>query len=930
MVGTPRSYGGGGRRRGISVYQLGATPSPVSGQRRLPGPSESTDLPPPGAIVPLLHGWVDLARRVVHADGAELPLTDREVALLRFLAARPGEDVDRDTLLREVWGYRPGLPTRAVDLSISRLRRKLERDPAHPVHLRATVGVGYRLDPATPERLPDLATNLPVDPTPLVGRDALHDAATAALATHRLLTLHGPGGIGKSHLARVLAWEGRAGRPGGVWWVDLSEVSTPAGLAGAVAAVVQVDLDRAEDGDHRLARALAGRGPTLLVLDSAEAEVAPFVATCLAGAPALAVLVTRYTPLGLPGEATLQVPPLDDPAAAALYRARARTPEAAFTPRLTLAVGGIPLAIVLAASWSHVVDGDALAQALEEGGADVPLPGAPERHRTLRACIRATLGRLRPDARRLLGATAVHAGAFTLADADAHLGAPALSALGELLDAGLVSRTAEGFRQARPVRSVARAELEAAGGMAQAQAVRLRQTLAALAGAAPLLLTDAVATGLAHIAARLDDVWALWPDVPTPARIALLEGVGPLLRARGPLFALTHRQEELLADPTLDAGARVRVLAAGVVGTRMTRSPGPAHFEAAFRSAPDPAAARMALCGWSLRRAAEDAAGALVLLDEAIPEATGAVALELELVRVALVANLFGEDPTDRRAQAALRATQASPWHRARAALSAARLVNGTVAAERLLADAERVLDALGDATGLGVVELSRAEFVHLPRGDLDRARDEIDRAEARMLRVSPDTFRMRVATPRAAVAAAQGDLDRVRVELEPFREFLRPRVALALAAAELRQFDEAWAHFAHVSLVRDGPHAPPLAAWVRAVLSAEAGERSAARAALAEVLAASFPRGATQLWPQAALLDAVLAPDDPAAPARLDTVEALGLDTVGIRSALPLVRAWVGARGVLPAPRFERLFAGLAVDRSAGARRIGRLLRRA
>lgn len=61
-------------------------------------------------IVPLRHGWVDLVRRVVHAGGRELPLTERECALLRHLAARPGVDVSREELLAEVWGTEPPTP----------------------------------------------------------------------------------------------------------------------------------------------------------------------------------------------------------------------------------------------------------------------------------------------------------------------------------------------------------------------------------------------------------------------------------------------------------------------------------------------------------------------------------------------------------------------------------------------------------------------------------------------------------------------------------------------------------------------------------------------------------------------------------------------------------------------------------------------------
>jgi DNA-binding response OmpR family regulator len=75
----------------------------------------------------------------------ELQLTRKEMGALRFLASRPGVVVRREELLREVWEYREEPTTRTVDNHIASLRRKLEEDPAHPVHLQTVHGVGYKL-----------------------------------------------------------------------------------------------------------------------------------------------------------------------------------------------------------------------------------------------------------------------------------------------------------------------------------------------------------------------------------------------------------------------------------------------------------------------------------------------------------------------------------------------------------------------------------------------------------------------------------------------------------------------------------------------------------------------------------------------------------------------------------------------------------------
>jgi DNA-binding response OmpR family regulator len=91
---------------------------------------------------------VDLSRGEVVRDGRTLQLTTQESSLLRYLSARPGELLDRDTLLRDVWGYRAApAVTRAVDNTIARLRAKIERDPTAPRHVLTVHGSGYRFEP---------------------------------------------------------------------------------------------------------------------------------------------------------------------------------------------------------------------------------------------------------------------------------------------------------------------------------------------------------------------------------------------------------------------------------------------------------------------------------------------------------------------------------------------------------------------------------------------------------------------------------------------------------------------------------------------------------------------------------------------------------------------------------------------------------------
>jgi two-component system response regulator ResD len=90
---------------------------------------------------------IDQAARTVTLDGEELPLTQREYELLRFLAARPGRVFSRDQLMEQVWGYDFYTDTSTVTVHVRRLRAKLEPDPSHPQFIETVWGVGYRFRP---------------------------------------------------------------------------------------------------------------------------------------------------------------------------------------------------------------------------------------------------------------------------------------------------------------------------------------------------------------------------------------------------------------------------------------------------------------------------------------------------------------------------------------------------------------------------------------------------------------------------------------------------------------------------------------------------------------------------------------------------------------------------------------------------------------
>lgn len=288
---------------------------------------------------------VDLVTRdVTRAGHTAIRLTTKEADLLGYLAGRAGEEVPRGDLLGDVWGYAPTAKTRAVDFTVRRLRQKIEVDPKEPAHVVTVHGVGYRFDPG--EAPPDegapaqpAPTELEVAPpeTATIGRDAERRMITQAFAGGaRMVTLLGPVGVGKSHLARSVAAEA-----GPAIWVGCG--SDPAGDLARSLALPDDEL-------HRMGPALRRLGPVLLVLDGIEEpdeRLLHGLGACLRAAPALRLLVTARERLGIGGEHVLALGGLSPAAARELIRVSGRdepVPVEAITR-----LDGLPLALVLAA-----------------------------------------------------------------------------------------------------------------------------------------------------------------------------------------------------------------------------------------------------------------------------------------------------------------------------------------------------------------------------------------------------------------------------------------------------------------------------------------------------------------------------------------------------------------------------------------------------
>lgn len=289
--------------------------------------------------------------------------------------------------------------------------------------------------------------NLPVQLTRFIGRDVEIAAVRQALATGRLVTLTGPGGIGKSRLAVQAAAGLPAAFPDGLWWVPLAGTRDAGQIPGLLAQAIGV---REAEGDS-LEAVLAARlraGRTLVVLDNAEhllPELADAVMNLLRACGGLTVLATSRERLQVSAEHVLPVPSLADVDAAALLRERAEAAGASVAQspvidQLCARLDRLPLALELAAAQLPVFSP---AQLLDRIGSRLDLltglRDAEPRHRTLRATIQWSHDLLAEPEQVLFRRLAIFAGGCTAAAAESVCEA-GQGTLGGLLAKSLVRR----------------------------------------------------------------------------------------------------------------------------------------------------------------------------------------------------------------------------------------------------------------------------------------------------------------------------------------------------------------------------------------------------------------------------------------------------------------------------------------------------------
>jgi predicted ATPase/class 3 adenylate cyclase len=313
------------------------------------------------------------------------------------------------------------------------------------------LGVHRLKDLAAPERLYQLGedefpppksvdqTNLPVQPTPFVGRGRELAEVLALLDSHRIVTLTGPGGSGKTRLALQAAAESVERYGDGVWFVSLAAVRDPQLIEPTIARVV--------GGPDDLHEFLAGKR-TLLVLDNLE-QLLPGAAEIVVRLDAR-ILATSRGRLNIAAEQEFPVPtlPVDD--GAVLFTQRARQLQPGFEPdaavrEIAERLDGLPLALELAAARVKVLTPGQILERLGRG-LDLLTSGAhdaPERQRTLRGTVEWSYQLLAADEQRLFARLAVFAGSFALEAAEAVCSAD-LDVLQSLVDKSLLRHGEEG------------------------------------------------------------------------------------------------------------------------------------------------------------------------------------------------------------------------------------------------------------------------------------------------------------------------------------------------------------------------------------------------------------------------------------------------------------------------------------------------------
>ncbi|WP_159016186.1 ATP-binding protein [Cognatiluteimonas profundi] len=513
--------------------------------------------------------------------GQVVILEPKAMEVLGRMLEQPGHLHERDELLDAVWGHRHVTPS-ALNRVVTLLRQALGDRRDSPRYIETVPRRGYRFIAAVrnveqvqvgspqPMRGP---FNPPPLPSP-IGSDVPRDAELATLqrllGDVRLLTLNGPGGIGKTRLALHLARRCEGDYPDGVWLVDLTACRNGAEVAEALLAAFGFVRQGEASNAALLVEALLHRR-LLLLLDNCDrvaGQVAMLAAPLLQRCPGLRILTTSQVRLGVEGEQAYRVPPLelppddwdhaDAPLAAArssnavrLLEMRAREADPGFeldagniaaVVRLCRYLEGLPLALELAATRLRVLGPAELLERLSARREVLvsDLHGGPDRQHSVREMLDWSFDLLSPAEAELLQRLTLFSSGWTLEGAEAVMtdasgkARDIVGPLGSLIDKSFVivehDAVPRRFRMLQAVRDYAGERLRSD---CDANVYRLRQ--------------------LRHYIALTASADAVLYDRPTHRYGGLLDREQPNIRSAFD-FALEHG----LADEALQLALNLR------------------------------------------------------------------------------------------------------------------------------------------------------------------------------------------------------------------------------------------------------------------------------------------------------------------------------------------------------------------------------------
>jgi len=407
------------------------------------------------------------------SDG-RLDLPPKTFDVLRYLAENAGRLVTHDELLGALWGNVHVQPE-VLKSHILAIRNALGDKAASPRFIETQRGRGYRFigemagigstgGAIDASSLPE--TNLRRYLTDVIGRQAELAELQKCLNDCRVITLVGPGGVGKTRLAVEFGWRALPDFPGGVWLIDLAPLSDPAQILTAVATVLHLDASTAEAAVRAIAATLLRRR-SLMIFDNCEhlaGAAADLIEALLTGVSGMSVVATSQQALHLDAEQLFLVRPLPVPpedavaiggfAAVDLFVERANRADHLFklgpdneagVAEICRRVDGLPLALEMAAARLRMLGVEGLRDGLDHRLELLKSAQHTDtmRHRSLRAMVEWSHGLLDPQERHLFRCLTVFPGSFTLEAAAAVDGGTdrwtTVDALDRLVDKSLIA-----------------------------------------------------------------------------------------------------------------------------------------------------------------------------------------------------------------------------------------------------------------------------------------------------------------------------------------------------------------------------------------------------------------------------------------------------------------------------------------------------------